>query len=155
MSLCPAPPHSSEAPVMFRRGGWYYVLVGNDCCYCVGGSNAMVMMARSPAGPWSYAGDVGSVPGHAFDMHSPNNFVTNAQAQKVFAVPPSASSTAPASSVDNSFLWLGMQWNSGLKNRPATPRHHDLMYFSVLRFHANGTIAQMEALPNATFPYEP
>jgi|EP01047_Picozoa_sp_COSAG01_P037647 hypothetical protein len=106
------PPHSSEAPVMFRRGDWYYVLVGNDCCYCVGGSNAMVMMAKTPSGPWSYAGDVGSVPGHKFDIHCPHNFVTNAQAQKVFSVPPSASSAGPASAIENSFVWLGMQVGS-------------------------------------------
>jgi len=148
------PPHGSEAPTMFRRGQWYYVVVGNDCCYCVGGSNAMVMMAKSPMGPWVYAGDIGSVLGHKFDIHSPVNFVTNAQAQKIFSVPPAAAAPAPAASSEaNSFVWLGMQWNSGLKQTPPTPRHHDLMYFSVLHFNANGTIRQMATLPNATFPY--
>ena len=147
------PPHSSEAPVMFRRGDYYYVLVGNDCCYCVGGSNALVMMANSPTGPWVYAGDVGSVPEHKYDTHSPNNFITNAQAQKVFSVPPVAGSTTAASSLANSFVWLGMQWGSGLKETPPGPRHHDLTYWSVLQFNANGTIKQMVALPNATFPH--
>jgi hypothetical protein len=111
------------------------------------------MMASSPAGPWTFAGDVGSVPGHKFDIHSPHNFVTNAQAQKVFAVPPSASSPAVASAVENSFVWLGMQWNSGLQETPPGPRHHDLLYWAVLRFNPNGTIQQMVTLPNATFPY--
>jgi len=55
--------------------------------------------------------------------------------------------------VENSFVWLGMQWNSGLKETPPGPRHHDLMYFSVLHFNANGTIQQMQTLPNATFPH--
>ena len=64
---------------MFKRGSMYYVMVGKDCCYCVGGSNAMVMMAASPKGPWSYAGDVGSVVGHTWDKHDPHNFITNAQ----------------------------------------------------------------------------
>ena len=137
-------------------------------------------------GPWVYAGDIGSVLGHKFDIHSPVNFVTNAQAQKIFSVPPAAAAPVPAASSEaNSFVWLGMQarhcllllprdhclfvaarhltrrgaalfvsqWNSGLKQNPPTPRHHDLMYFSVLHFNANGTIRQMATLPNATFPY--
>ena len=144
---------------MFKRGTWYYVVVGNDCCYCVGGSNAMVMMAKTLAGPWTYAGDVGSVPGHKFDIHSPHNFVTNAQAQKVFAVPPKAASfqseVLPVSSPENSFVWLGMQWNSGLHETPPGPRHHDLWYLSVLEFETNGTVRQMSTRPNATFPYSP
>lgn len=71
----------------------------------------------------------------------------------MFSVPLQAGSSSAASSVENSFVWLGMQWNSGLKETPPGPRHHDLMYFSVLHFNANGTIQQMQTLPNATFPH--
>ena len=61
-------------------------------------------------GPWVYAGDIGSVLGHKFDIHSPVNFVTNAQAQKIFSVPPAAAAPVlAASSEANSFVWLGMQ----------------------------------------------
>lgn len=65
---------AAEGPVVFRRGGKYYVLSGTGCCACIGGSTIYVQMADSMAGPWTYAGDVGSRPGHTFDPHSPNNY---------------------------------------------------------------------------------
>ena len=84
---------------MFKRDGIYYVLAGTGCCACIGGSTIYVMMAKSLAGPWTYAGnaaryrchlgrillkmpaislrtgDVGSNP-TPFDPHSPNNYVS-------------------------------------------------------------------------------
>ena len=65
-------PRKTEAPVLFKRRGKYYVLAGACCCICTGGSNIIVMMADSIRGPWTFAGDVGSNPTH-FDRHSPNN----------------------------------------------------------------------------------
>jgi hypothetical protein len=65
-------PRKTEAPVLFKRRGKYYVLAGACCCVCTGGSNIIVMMADSIRGPWTCAGDVGSNPTH-FDRHSPNN----------------------------------------------------------------------------------
>ena len=77
----PAPEHvgdlsscgrKTEAPILFKRRGRYYVLAGACCCVCTGGSNILVMMADSIRGPWTCAGDVGSNPAR-FDAHSPNN----------------------------------------------------------------------------------
>ena len=64
----------AEGPVAFRRGGKYYVLSGTGCCACIGGSTIYVQMADSMKGPWTFAGDVGSRPGHKFDPHSPDNY---------------------------------------------------------------------------------
>lgn len=134
----------AEAPVMFKRGDWYYALVGVPCCYCLGGSNALVYMSKSVDGPWIFDKDIGSNP-TPFDKHSPNNYVTKAQAQKVFVVPGGASDLEPAQ-----YIWMGSQWNSGLSQTPPGPRNHDLLYFARLIFNTNGTVAQLHWEPNIT-----
>ena len=81
-------PRSAEAPVMFKRGDWYYILSGTDCCYCRGGANVFVVMSKSPNGPWIFAGDVGSNTSQpVYNPHSPYNYITKSQLQKVFVVP--------------------------------------------------------------------
>ena len=152
-------PKGSEGPVVFKRKGIYYVMAGTGCCACIGGSTIYVMMAPSMKGPWvrqlhlriptmaccgsqaipavhhahhssmipqTYAGDVGSNP-TKFDPHSPNNYVTKAQASSV-------------AKVGSQYLWMGNQWNSGLSETPPGPRKHDLLYWSILDFNANGYI---------------
>jgi len=128
-------PQASEGPVVFKRDGMYYILTGTGCCACIGGSTIYVDMAKSLAGPWVYAGDVGSNPG-PFDKHSPNNYVTKAQASAVFEV---LSKTG-----ETQHVWMGNQWNSGLSETPPGPRKHDLLYWTVLQFNTNGTIKQVE-----------
>lgn len=66
--------------------------------------------------------------------HSPNNFVTKAQASAVFEVKSSTDAV--------SYVWLGNQWNSGLALTPPGPRNHDLLYWSVLKFDANESVSQ-------------
>jgi hypothetical protein len=118
------------------------------------------MMADSMRGPWKYAGDVGSKPGHTFDPHSPDNYVTKAQASAVVEI------AAPGGEVQYiwwvllqnvlhsvdvtltnrldvdanllSELWIvgcrmGNQWNSGLSETPPGGRMHDLLYWTVLK----------------------
>ncbi len=41
---------SVEAPAMFKRGGVYYAVFGQCCCYCGGGSPVTVYTASSPLG---------------------------------------------------------------------------------------------------------
>lgn len=115
-------PERSEAPVMFKRGGFYYVLAGTDCCACIGGSSIFVLASSSVSGPYKYMGDVGSVPGHIFDPFSPSNYVTKAQASTIFKVG------------EDNYIWLGNQWNSGLSTSPPGPRNHDLLYWAKLEF---------------------
>eukprot|EP01048_Picozoa_sp_COSAG05_P005959 COSAG05_NODE_370_length_10716_cov_5.748422_3_plen_371_part_00 len=129
-------PKDSEGPVMFKRHGIYYVLAGTGCCACIGGSTIYVMMADSITGPWTYAGDVGSKPApHVFDPHSPDNYVTKAQASFVFEAGGSGAATE--------YVWCGNQWNSGLSETPPGPRMHDLLYWTKLNFNTNGTIQQV------------
>ena len=130
-------PKASEGPTLFKRRGTYYITAGTGCCACIGGSTIYVLSAPSPAGPWVYQGDVGSNPDHPFDAHSPDNYVTKAQGSAAFAV-------------GDDIVYLGNQWNSGLKQTPPGPRNHDLLYWAVLPFLSNGSIAQLEYQANVT-----
>lgn len=109
-------PRASEGPTMFKRGSTYFITAGTGCCACIGGSSIYVLSSKSVNGPWSYQGDIGSIPGHKFDPHSPNNFVTKAQGSAAFHA-------------GDSVIYLGNQWNSGLKLTPPGPRNHDLLYW--------------------------
>eukprot|EP00040_Diaphanoeca_grandis_P019310 m.101922 g.101922 ORF g.101922 m.101922 type:complete len:382 (-) comp27365_c0_seq1:189-1334(-) len=140
-------PRASEGPVVFARDGSYYVLAGSACCACIGGSTIYVLQADSMAGPWKYLGDVGSNP-TKFDPHSPNNFVTKAQASAVVKIP-------GATPDDDVYLWMGNQWNSGLSESPPGPRKHDLLYWSVLNFNATGAVEQFVYQSSATFDMIP
>lgn len=116
-------PKASEGPTMFKRDGTYYITAGTGCCACIGGASIYVMASQSLAGPWTFLGDVGSVPGHVFDPHSPDNFVTKAQGSAVVIV-------------GDQIIYLGNQWNSGLKLSPPGPRNHDLLYWGIFDFEA-------------------
>jgi hypothetical protein len=69
---------------------------------------------------------VGSNP-TPFDPHSPDNFVTKAQGSAVIQV-------------GEQTIYLGNQWNSGLKLTPPGPRKNDLLYWGLLDFE--GTAIQ-------------
>ena len=46
-------PSSNEAPVLFKRRGWYYLLYGHTCCFCKGGAGARVLVAPHPLANWT------------------------------------------------------------------------------------------------------
>merc|ERR1712117_452686 len=43
-------PINNEAPILFERRGWYYLLYGHTCCFCEVG------VASHPLGPWTDTG---------------------------------------------------------------------------------------------------
>ena len=46
-------PINNEAPILFERRGWYYLLYGHTCCFCEAGSGAELWVAAHPLGPWT------------------------------------------------------------------------------------------------------
>lgn len=125
-------PNGGEGPALFTREGLYYLLVGKGCCACKGGSDIEVYRATRVSGPYAFLGDVGSnhTAGHTFSPTSQYNYVTKAQQTKVVPV------TGPGGGVQ--YLWMGNQWVTS-----GGPRNHDLLYFSVLNFTADGNISQL------------
>ena len=122
-----ASPKPAEAPVMFKERGTYYVVAGTGCCACRGGASAYVFSADAPLGNWTYRGDVGSRPG-AFDPHSPDNYVTNAQGSAVFRV-------------GGDLVYLGNQWVTSA--RPGGPRNNDLLAWYKIAVDGNGDVAPL------------
>lgn len=48
----PITPVNNEAPIMFKRNDYYYLLFGQCCCFCTSGSNSNVYFSTHPLGPW-------------------------------------------------------------------------------------------------------
>lgn len=122
-----------EAPALFKRNGTYYLVAGEDCCACLGGSNIFVYTATRPLGPYTPQGDVGSVSASLksmFEIHDPSRYTTRAQGSDIFVVP------APDGS--SQFVWLGNQWVTATE--PGRPRDRDLLYWSVLQFDSSGAV---------------
>ena len=81
------PGGADEAPSMFYRNGYYYIMFGHGCCFCEGGSGLSVFTVTSPLGPYT-SSDV------SYDIAcKPNedigkcHAVTNAQQNDVFQLP--------------------------------------------------------------------
>ena len=70
-------PAKREAPILFKRRGWYYLLYGHTCCFCKGAAGAHVMVSRNPLANWTNTGyDINPLSGT--DKHvvpSQNNYV--------------------------------------------------------------------------------
>ncbi len=48
----PLTPFNNEAPILFKRHDYYYLLFGECCCFCRSGSNSRVFVSSHPLGPW-------------------------------------------------------------------------------------------------------
>lgn len=49
---------SNEAPILFERKGWFYLMYGHTCCFCRQGSDAITWTAQNPLGPWTEMYDI-------------------------------------------------------------------------------------------------
>lgn len=126
---------AGESPVMFSRGGLYYVMWGSGCCACSVGASVFVHVARSPLGPYRYLGDIGTDPGHKACNPCDGKFVTKAQQSAVL-------------DVAGEIVWVGNQWQSAADGQ----LNHGLLYFTPLSFHANGSITHLTWRDNITIP---
>jgi hypothetical protein len=122
-------PHGNEAPALFKRGGVYWALVSDSCCYCEQGGLVRAFYAASPLGPYTYAGEIaeGPHPGGAPDGRA----ATEAQQTAVVAVPDGTGNTA--------YLWIGDRWQSA----PDGLKAHDFTYWVPIPFYANGSIGRL------------
>ena len=59
----PVGPGGTDVPLMARAGGRYYLLLGQACCFCAGGSDTLAFAGGSPLGPFAPAGRLGVVAG--------------------------------------------------------------------------------------------
>ncbi len=114
-----------EAPVLFRRGNWYYALTTQCCCFCSEGTDAKVFTAPSPLGPYQERVNI--------NRPSMNKPPTIAAQETWVAQLPGENGTA--------YMWMADRWNSaddGVKG-------HDSQFWSApLQFGEDGTILPIE-----------
>ena len=106
-----------EAPILFERRGWYYLIYGSTCCFCAEGGSAVVMAAREPLGPWRRVGNINpwnEETGCGRPVPTQNNFVA----------------TVATAAGDVEYLFMGDLWTTA----PDGLKSHDLQYWAPLRF---------------------
>lgn len=108
-------PKKKEAPAMFKRNGWYYLLFGHLCCFCYNGSDASVYVSDHPLGPYK---DIGNI-----DAYANGSSIIGAQQNNIFPV------------IDKndkvSWIWTGDRWGSA----PDHQKGHDFQYWQPLQFN--------------------
>ena len=109
-----------EAPMLFERRGWYYLVYGSTCCFCAEGGGAQVQVSPHPLGPWTRTGvDLnawgrGVARGCGRAVPSQNNFVAQ----------------VATTGGRTTYLFMGDLWTSA----PDGLKSHDLQYWAPLRF---------------------
>eukprot|EP00931_Biecheleriopsis_adriatica_P028574 TRINITY_DN17031_c0_g1_i1.p1 TRINITY_DN17031_c0_g1~~TRINITY_DN17031_c0_g1_i1.p1 ORF type:complete len:440 (+),score=64.77 TRINITY_DN17031_c0_g1_i1:26-1345(+) len=108
-----------EAPMLFERKGWYYLIYGTTCCFCSEGGNAVVQTARHPLGPWTRSGiDLnpwGVHPGGCGrNVPSQNNYVAK----------------VPTTNGSVEYIFMADLWTTA----PDGLKSHDVQFWAPLRF---------------------
>ena len=104
-------PISNEAPILFERKGWYYLLYGHTCCFCEQGSGAEVWAAQHPLGPWTNL---------HLDINPGFLGIREIKAQCNYVI------TIHHQGGESDYLYTGDLWSSA----PDNLKSHDLQYWS-------------------------
>ena len=126
-----------EAPAIFKRGGIYYALFGECCCFCGHGSGIGVYTAAAPLGPWTYHENIGCTGGEpksgcgcGMNNGSPSSLqceplygTSVTKAQQNFVI-----QAHTPTGVE--FIWTGDMWQSASDGVKA----HDLQFWAPLVF---------------------
>lgn len=128
---------SHEAPALFGPyKGWYYLTFGHTCCFCQMGSQAIMLAASHPLGPWRDTG-VDINPGGINQTPSLTNEPTRVRSQNSFVVTVNNVVDAPK------FIFVGDPWESS----PDRLKGHDLQEWEIIQFTPNATNASSFPIP--------
>lgn len=117
-----------EAPCMFRRGDYYYVLCGTTCCFCPEGAGAQVYRSKCPLGPYERRNDI--------NRYSLEDDVPGRKGGIIVAGQESFVATI-FTPEGKKFLWMADLWESA----PDKIKGHDFQYWSSpLSFDEGGDI---------------
>jgi beta-xylosidase len=117
-------PFGNEAPAMFKRGGSYYALVSDSCCYCGGGGQVRAFMAPAPLGPYTYTGDVT----RGANPFGTGGVTTSSQQTNVFRV-------------GSQLVWMGDRWQSA--PGPTRFKGQDFTAWFLLGFAGGGAVSNI------------
>ena len=140
-------PPGNEAPILFHRQGWIYLIFGECCCFCQEGAGASVYVASNPLGPWSPIQDVYRHENRSGLPPADLNPVDNRTADRIIASQNNFVFTIPSSSstAEEVFVWMGDRWASADDQLFG----HDLQSWHVLHFASSSST---ESMANSTLP---
>ena len=122
-----------EAPSLFQRGGVWWALFGNTCCFCPEGAGAKLYRADHPLGPWTFVEDI--------NRDGAGAIVVPGQQTDVTRLP------RPGAAPGENDLWLFMadRWGS----RPDGVKGHDPQHWEPMTFADDGTPRRLRNLGEA------
>ena len=123
--IAPANEVGAEAPMLFRRNNYYYLLCGELCSFCPEGSKVQYMIATSPMGPYT-----------------PKAFINPRPPKGVPFIPAQETWVARLPMGGQSlYIWMADRWGS----TPDGLKGHDFQFWSApLEFTTNGDILPIE-----------
>jgi len=128
--LKPFPPSGistcNEGEVLFKRGGIFYLLMGQCCCFCQSGTNLLVFTASHPLGPYTQQGEINPMVN--------GSYILPTQQQGVTVIGRSKGQDG-----DPQMMWSGERWQQS----PDGQKEHDPQAWVPLAFHATGVLAPL------------
>ncbi len=123
-------PPGNEAPILFERQGWFYLLFGECCCFCQQGAATRALVSSSPLGPWQPLGSCANAtaPVDLNPLQQDGHRIIPSQNDYVFRIPRNSSSSAADG---DSYVWMGDRWASALDGIFG----HTLQSWHALHFH--------------------
>ena len=110
-----------EAPILFRRGDWYYATAGTLNCAAAGGTAVFAFKSRHPLGPYTPA---------------------SADNGRIFSRSASRAQGSTTFRAGNETVWLGNQWLTS--QAPDAARNYDLLRWALVEFAEDGSITPIE-----------
>jgi hypothetical protein len=157
--------HGAEAPLLFRRNQYYYVLCGPLCAACPEGSEVQVFASQSPLGPFftnpslkinsAQPGTSGpEIKATAVNRPSGAFGTTNSSLAASTGVPRIAAQETWVAKIPNAdspiYIWMGDRWQSNPDGLIA----HDFQYWVPLDFAADGEILPLKEIPRWGFVWK-
>lgn len=150
-----------EAPVIFRRKDFYYILCSTLCSGCPQGSQVGVEMSYSPMGPYYNAGQINDYDGNGQyaaaddpsaptpELTSSNGYVQPQRRAPFIRGQETWVARLPTAGAPM-FIWMADGWRSAKDGT----RGHDLQYWSApLKFNDDGTIKPLKFSPYWTITW--
>jgi hypothetical protein len=122
LSSGPIGPSMQEAPLLFERGGHYYLTAGHVCCFCPEGADSRVWSAPAPLGPWTEQGYIDP------PANKSGGGLLRAQNSLLVVVPDSSGG-------EPTLVWAADRWLSA----PDLVKAHDFQYWAPLVWNASTT----------------
>ena len=144
--------YSGEGEVMFKRGGTYYMLFGNKCCFCKQGAGIDVWRATHPLGPWQQGESInppynGSSVLKGFTIPTQQQGVTVVKGMQLKGAGAElCKNSAGDGKADEIILWSGDGWQQA----PDQRKEHDPYWMVPLCFDNAGRILTLTRLMEFT-----